>query len=99
MDHQIPIELVVDSMGREHAVLTIPTNMQVGDTVRYSCSFGSFRLEFYAISSRSGLPSPFPDGTSLPVTTPASLPLTNGGVFVCHCFVTKLPSGVKIGWN
>src|SRR5262249_37918629 len=94
--HKIEIRLTRDS-GGQHAMPTPPSvGMELGDTVNYVCTDGTFRVVF-----EQG--SPYDDQSSangkVEIKDSNNRVVTKRGQFKCKCFIKRDAGSKEIGWR
>jgi hypothetical protein len=108
-DYEIDVNLEKDSDGILHAIpRNIPEIMFQGKTAHFRSMDGEVTIEFNESDlsdAHSTFHSPFLDLSGNQKTVISSMdgpiPLSNKGIFFCHCFITppgSLPAA-RIGWG
>ena len=84
-DHEITLKLV-DNL---HVLPSVPSPiMKIGQTIRYSCADGPFRVVYMSSSGQEVFQINDSQVRRLEIT----------GSFKCRCFVTR-KDGTEVGWD
>ena len=103
-NHEVDVDLVKRSDGPHANRRNLPPFMHQGETVHYTSTDGAVRIDCFKsglLRSPRPFPSPFLDSNGNVVLSITQLmrrlSARNMGIYICHCFVTRLEGKKLVG--